>query len=220
VTLGTSKATILGYFCCCLGAPMTKWSSALPIALIVALASGACLRKADDELPSEPNPPQDPSTAPSLSPIVPVPVGPAPEVAPGPTGGSTPEPGATPTPAPPTSGGCRLPRGTGTGEDCPRTSPVFLGDVQAAIKQLIQEQPQLFVKRSCEGCYDVTDPAAYVSGVVGQLGRRRYCAVYDGEELAVKNSNDFNEQYDILSASSAVRSGGESYRSTCRPAWF
>jgi hypothetical protein len=99
-------------------------------------------------------------------------------------------------------------------------SPVFLGDVQGAIKQLIQEQPNIFVKRGCEDCYDVADPGAYLSGVVGQLARRGYCAIYDGEELAVKNTNDFNEQYDILSAGNAVRSGGESYRATCRPAWF
>jgi hypothetical protein len=113
-----------------------------------------------------------------------------------------------------------LPRGTGNGESCPRVGPVFLGDVQAAINQLIQEQPSIFVKRSCEGCYDVSDPGAYVSGVAQQLVRRGYCTAYDGEELAVKNSNDFNEQYDILSGNNGVRSGSESYRSTCRPAWF
>jgi hypothetical protein len=82
------------------------------------------------------------------------------------------------------------------------------------------DQPKLFVKRSCDGCYDVTDPNAYLSGVISQLSRRGFCARFDGEELAVKNTNDFNEQYDILSSSNAVRSGGEAYRSTCSPAWF
>jgi hypothetical protein len=194
---------------------MTRWSRPLPIGLVLALVSVGCLRKVADELPSEPNPPHNPSTAPSLTPIAPVPVAPGP--APTPADGPTPVP--DPTPAPPMSG-CRLPRGTGTGEDCPRISPVFLGDVQAAIKQLIQEKPSLFVKGSCDECYEVTDPNAYLSGVVGQLGRRGFCAMYDGEELAVKNTNDFNEQYDILSSGNAVRSGGESYRATCRPAWF
>jgi hypothetical protein len=113
-----------------------------------------------------------------------------------------------------------LPRGSGTGEDCPRSSPAFLGDVQEAISQLIQEQPRLFTKRGCEGCYDVTDPGAYYGGVIRQLNRRGFCAIHDGEELAVKNSNEFNEQYDILSSANGVRSGSEAYRSTCRPAWF
>ena len=34
---------------------------------------------------------------------------------------------------------------------CPRRSPEFLGDVQAAIKQLIQDQPKIFVKRRLRG---------------------------------------------------------------------
>jgi hypothetical protein len=203
-------------YLCSLGVAMTTWSRAVPVGLLVVLVSGGCLKKGADELPSEPNPPESPAAAPSLTPIAPVPVGPAPPSTP--TGGPTPEPGATP--APPTASACRLPRGTGTGEGCPRQSPAFLGDVQAAIKQLIQEQPDIFVKRACEDCYDVTDPGAFISGVIQQLGRRGFCAMHDGEELAIKNSNDFNEQYDILSSSNGVRSGGESYRSTCRPAWF
>jgi hypothetical protein len=130
----------------------------------------------------------------------------------------TPAPEPTSTPVPTT--GCRLPRGTGNGDNCPRTSPSFLGEVQGAIAQLVEEQPKIFSKRDCQGCYDVLDPDAYVAGVVQRMGRRGYCAIYDGEELAVKNTNDFNEQYDILTADSRVRSGSESYRSTCRPAWF
>jgi hypothetical protein len=69
-------------------------------------------------------------------------------------------------------------------------------------------------------CYDVVDGDAYISGMVEGMARRGYCAHYDGEELAVKNTNDFNEQFDILSSSMGVRSGSESYRATCRPAWF
>jgi hypothetical protein len=199
---------------------MTSWSRVVCAGLLVALASVACMREVEDveDLPSGPSTPESPVAAPSLTPIAPVPVGPAPAPTPGPTApGDPPPPQATP--APPTASGCRLPRGTGTGE-CPRTRPLFLGDVQAAIEQLVKEQPSIFVKRGCEGCYDVTDPDAYLRGVVSQMGRRGFCAMWDGEELAVKNTNDFNEQYDILSAANAVRSGGESYRSTCTPAWF
>jgi hypothetical protein len=196
---------------------MKSWTRAVPIVFVVAIVAGGCLRKTDHELPSEPNAPESPPTAPSLSPIAPVPIGPAPAPTPIPQPGVSPTPQASP---PPSSAACRLPPGTGSGENCPRISPVFLGDVQDAINQLIQAQPTLFVKQACEGCYVVTDPDAYISGVVQQLSRRGLCATYDGEELAVKNSNDFSEQYDILSAGNAVRSGGESYRATCKPAWF
>jgi hypothetical protein len=47
-----------------------------------------------------------------------------------------------------------------------------------------------------------------------------YCAFYDGEEMAVKNTNKFNDQYDISTSSGYIRRGDGSYRSTCWPAWF
>ena len=93
-------------------------------------------------------------------------------------------------------------------------------DVKAAIDQVIRTNPEMFKKRDCQDCYDVLDVDGYLSAVVDQVAARGYCAMYDGEELAVKNTNDFNEQFDILTAGHAVRSGGEAYRSTCRPAWF
>jgi hypothetical protein len=178
------------------------------------------MRNIVEQLPSGPGSTESPSPGPS--PTSPVVVGPTPSPTPTilPTPVPTPTPTPEPTPAPPVVSACRLPHGTGTGEYCPRTSPAFLGDVQAAIKQLVQEQPQIFKKRECMDCYDVLDPDAYVGGMVEQMARRGYCAMYDGEELAVKNTNDFNEQFDILSASNGVRSGSESYRATCRPAWF
>jgi hypothetical protein len=196
---------------------MKTWPRAVPIGFLFVIVSGGCLRKVDrEELPTGTSTPESPTPAP-LSPIAPVPLGPGPAPAtPGPTG--TPDPEGTP--APPAASGCRLPRGSGNGFDCPRTSPAFLGDVQASIAQLIQDQPGIFTKGSCTNCYDVTDPGAYLGGVIQQLSRRGYCAMFDGEELAVKNTNDFNEQYDILSSGGSVRSGSESYRSTCRPAWF
>jgi hypothetical protein len=189
------------------------------LGVLLVLVAGGCLRESGDEPPSGPNPQASPSTPP-LTTVTPVPIGQGPAPTPTPGSGGTPAPpGATPEPTPPSSGSCRLPPGTGSG-DCPRTSPVFLGDVNGAIQSLIKDQPEIFVKRECEGCYDVVDPGAYLSGVVQNLGRRGFCALWDGEEVAVKNTNEFNEQYDILSAGNSVRSGGESYRATCRPAWF
>jgi hypothetical protein len=192
-------------------------SRVLPAVVLFAVASGGCMRSIVEQLPSGPGGPESPAPVPSPSssaPVTPAP-SPTPTIIPTPVP-PTPEP----TPAPPVVSACNLPHGSGTGFDCPRTSPAFLGDVQAAIYQVIAEQPGIFKKRDCQGCYDVTDADAFVSAVVQQLGRRGYCAYYDGEELAVKNTNDFNEQFDILSSSMGIRTGSESYRATCRPAWF
>jgi hypothetical protein len=193
----------------------------LPLGLLVALAVAGCMRNIVEELPSGPEPSPSPSSVP-VSPI-PIPVGPTPAPTPTVIPTPTPAPEATPTPGatpPPPTSACRLPRGSGNGETCSRTSPNFLGDVQASIAQLVEEQPKLFRKRECTGCYDVLDPNGYLSGVIQRMGRRGYCAIFDGEELAVKNTNDFNEQFDIITSDNKVRSGSESYRSTCRPAWF
>jgi hypothetical protein len=46
------------------------------------------------------------------------------------------------------------------------------------------------------------------------------CAIFDGEEIGVKNTNAFNDQYDIHLASGHVRRGEGSYRATCTPAQF
>jgi hypothetical protein len=56
--------------------------------------------------------------------------------------------------------------------------------------------------------------------VTDEVRRLGYCATNDGEELAVKNSNSFNDQYDIINSEGFVRRGAGSYRSTCYPAWF
>jgi len=66
----------------------------------------------------------------------------------------------------------------------------------------------------------VKDVTAYANGVIANLAAMGYCAKYDGEELGVKNTNSFNDQYDIHLSSGHIRRGAGSYRSTCWPAWF
>jgi hypothetical protein len=46
------------------------------------------------------------------------------------------------------------------------------------------------------------------------------CAIFDGEEVAVKNTNDFSDQYDIITFNNFVRWGDGAYAATCRPARF
>ena len=36
----------------------------------------------------------------------------------------------------------------------------------------------------------------------------------------MKNTNAWNDQYDIISGDGYIRRGTGSYRSTCYPAWF
>src|SRR5262245_9602066 len=124
----------------------------LPSGLLLGVVLGGCMRNIVEELPSGP----EPSPSASSGPVTPVPVGvtptptPTPTIIPTPTPRPTPEPTPTSsTPPPPTTSSCRLPRGSGNGENCPRTTSAFLGDVQASIRQLIQDQPGIFSKREC-----------------------------------------------------------------------
>jgi hypothetical protein len=64
------------------------------------------------------------------------------------------------------------------------------------------------------------DPDRFTQELVAQLTSTGLCAFYDGEELGVKSSNDFNDQFDVLTFELFLRRENGSYRSTCRPAWF
>lgn len=129
----------------------------------------------------------------------------------------SPSPVATPPPT-----GCGAPPGP-FNENCVRELPTFGGEVDRAIEDLIAERPEWFDltrARGCGHCFLVTHPDAFTEALVAKLEEARLCAVYDGEELAVKSSNDFNDQFDVLTFEQFLRRENGSYRSTCRPAWF
>jgi hypothetical protein len=91
----------------------------------------------------------------------------------------------------------------------------FAGQVDAAIEQLRLERPDLFLGNR------VLDDNAYVQGVARVLEQRfGLCARQGGpsDEIGVKSSNNYNEQYDILFSNGTVRLQG--YTVTCRPARF
>jgi hypothetical protein len=163
-------------------------------------------------------------TAPVPVPIVvnPVPLPTPQDPAPTPTPNTAPAPTPTPapTPAPAPSGTCTP--GTGSGLSCPTTSPSFLGQVNAAIDTLGQQQPDLFNFNDLRGAggWLVLDPVRYHWAVAEILNSQGLCATYDGEEIAVKNGNSFSDQYDIHLSSGHVRRGDGSYMATCSPAWF
>ena len=99
---------------------------------------------------------------------------------------------------------------------CCRAEPVpsFADQVEQAITQLQRDRPNLFNGTR------VLNEDAYVQGVARILEQRGFCSRQGApsDEIAVKNSQGFSEQYDILLSSGFIRNGG--YQVTCRPARF
>jgi hypothetical protein len=193
------------------------------MAMVVLSLSAASCHTITEELPTQPKTPT--TAAPAPIPVIVVPV---PAVTPTPTPAATPTPAPapgtpTPTPAPPSAQTCSLGRGNGSGSDCPLERARFQEVVERAIDNVIRNNPSLFDKskdRCVQGCPFVRDTDGYWDAVTDEVRRLGYCETNDGEELAVKNSNSFNDQYDIINSEGFVRRGTGSYRATCYPAWF
>jgi hypothetical protein len=123
----------------------------------------------------------------------------------------TPAPAATATPSAPVSQSCaRLPLGAEKYR-CSEPGPTFLAEVSDAIDQLQREHPEYF-----NGDI-VTNTGAYYVGVIRNLDRQGICGGFDGEELTVKNTAEFNDQYKIMTSWGQVR---KYYIGTCFPAVF
>jgi hypothetical protein len=196
-----------------------------PLLTLLAVMGVAACTTLTEELPQQPEAPVQappPVIIVNPGPIPDVPhANPTPAPAPDPGGGGAPPPAPPPPPA--QSQGCGLPPGNGPGTDCPRQSPSFLPAVESALTQLIAEEPGVFDKSEIQGCgtcYKVVKVQRYITRMPELMEQRGLCAMYDGEELAVKNSNSFNDQYDILTSGMYIRRDQGSYRSTCYPAWF
>jgi len=138
-----------------------------------------------------------------------------------PTTIATPEPTPSPTPAFGTA--CNLGFvDENVVEDCSPGQPSFIQQVNEAIDRLVAESPDIFDKSEQRGGggYRILSLGRYYVGVIANLEDMGFCAVFDGEEVAVKTTNDFNDQYDIELSSSHIRRGSGQYMSTCRPAVF
>jgi len=193
---------------------------------LMAMTIWACTTITEDQ-PVRKNPvPTGPEPIPVVVVPVPVPNAPTPIPAATPTPNpATPTPAPNPTPTPgPAAESCPLPKGTGSGNDCPMLSPSFLKEVEAALTAVVAENPQWFdlknTRGGCENCYYVLNADKYVNRVAELITKDGLCGHYDGEELAVKSSNSFNDQYDIFTSDGYIRRQYGSYRSTCKPAWF
>jgi hypothetical protein len=152
---------------------------------------------------------------------LPQPAGPAPAAPTNPPPASNNgAPAANPTTPPsspaPSAGGCGLGRGPGDGEGCPRTSGMFIDDMDRAHSRVQSKQPNLLNG----GRVPTQNWNAYYAAMIEELTAMGYCAMFDGHDIAVKNTNAFNEQYHVILSNGSPRTGEGSYRATCRPAWF
>jgi hypothetical protein len=144
-----------------------------------------------------------------------------------PAAAPTPAPTPVPAPTPATARvACGVGAGTGDGleEHCPRTSPAFLSEVDAAINHVVTDHPELFDlnDHAGPGGYFVRDIDEFYRVVVEQIAQDAHlCAIVDADlEIAVKRNNAFSEQYKLMWSSGYLRRGDSSYRATCEPAWF
>jgi hypothetical protein len=124
-----------------------------------------------------------------------------------------PSPTATPVAA-----NCPLGKGTASAS-CARHNGEFVPEVDAAVSQVLRDNPALFDMGDPSNPR-VRDAGAYYAAVVRNLQAAGFCANFDGAEIQVKNTNDFSEQYDVLLSDGAVRRGTGAYRLTCAPASF
>ena len=147
-------------------------------------------------------------------------------------GGSDSSPGPTPVttlvtlaPAPsptPAAFQCPLPAMPRLNIICPRPAPVLSAQVDAAIARTVSEHPQLFdfSQDKGGGSYKVLDRARYHQEVVKNLHAQNICAIIETEEIAVKTTNEFNEQYNIWISDGFIRKGPRAHITTCFPATF
>jgi hypothetical protein len=137
-----------------------------------------------------------------------------------PTAAATPAPVATPAPAAtPQAFTCHLPALVDLHNQCPKLSSQLLSYVNNAIDTVQQKRPELFDFSDARGgSVRVLDKQKYQTAVVAAINAQGgVCAKDDNEEVAVKVSNDFNEQFNIWTAAGYTR---RSYITTCFPAQF
>jgi hypothetical protein len=128
-------------------------------------------------------------------------------------------PSATPAPGSLLPASCRsLPVAIGTPAGCRQEPSDFLRAVTDAVSAA---QNALVTDPDTKEVYPlvrnnvIASPNAYLKMIVDSLDKQGLCAVYDGEELNVRNTTAFNEHFDIITGT-----GGSwtKYMSTCSPA--
>jgi hypothetical protein len=142
---------------------------------------------------------------------------------PAPTASQSPAP-AAPQPAtpPPSNGGgggnVPPPSGSCARTPCPREGASdYLGAVENAMNRVIQQRPNWF-RREGSTTHVLASEHDWNWAVIGALRSAGYCAGMYAEELSVRTSRAYSENFDITTAAHTIRRGEGSYRSTCYPA--
>jgi hypothetical protein len=135
------------------------------------------------------------------------------------TPAATPVPVATPAPAPTAQAFvCPLPALPDHG-NCPKLNPLFRDPVNTAIDTAVAEHPELFnLNDNIDGtAFRILDRDKYLKAVTANLNKQGFCVAESREELGIKNTNTFNEQWNVVTSDLRVR---RSYITTCFPAAF
>src|SRR5438445_5927393 len=139
-----------------------------------------------------------------------------------PTAAGTPAAAPTRTPAPaatPQAFTCFLPAMPDLHNTCPKLTPRYQDYVNTAIDTVMRQQPQLFdFNDTLGGAVRVLDRHKYQTAVVAAINAQGgVCANDNNEEIQLKTTNDFNEQWNIWFSGGYTR---RSYITTCFPAQF
>jgi hypothetical protein len=95
---------------------------------------------------------------------------------------------------------------------CTDGPPTFLAEMNLALDQVRNTHPEYFDGRN------VLNVGGFYVEIIRALDRMGLCAETGGEEVGVKRTEAFNDQFDILSARSEYRSGDNIYLGRCSPA--
>jgi hypothetical protein len=131
---------------------------------------------------------------------------------------SDPEPTPQPAWVPPGTFDCPLGKGDPKAW-CEAGRPAhFAAEVEAAVDQVVREQPALFQGGEVSG--RILDEEPFHLAVARLLQARGFCAGWDLLDLQVRNGSGFSEQYDLFDRGGNLRAGEDRLRSTCTPASF
>jgi hypothetical protein len=182
------------------------------IGTLIFLTPTACRKLDQIDVPTT-NPNPSVGALPSPPPSGTVIVGQPPTPTPVPTASPVGSPASSPSPsASPNAGSCAL-AAMPEGSPCRAESPSFQTQVESAQADVLKNRPDLF------DAGRVRSEDTYVQEVARVLRTKGLCAAQGGpkDEVAVKTTNDFNDQYDIVLGSGQPWT---SYQVTCRPARF
>ena len=137
--------------------------------------------------------------------------------APTPTPTPPPAPAPAPTPTPTPGYNCPLPASENPNNNCEK-GVARLTEVNLAIDALLTKHPELFNFSDLSGGNPkVVNITRYYQEIQEELGNFGICTKITPEEISVKISNDYSEDWIVLTSGNYVR---RRYQGTCTPAWW